>query len=65
MTNLQMIETLCSLVEQQSEIIRHLSTELAHARNLTFTEVQMVTDSRKRYSEILGDEEIPDELDTD
>lgn len=65
MSNLKMIEMLCSLVELQSEIIRHLSMELAHARNLTDAEMQMVADSRKRYSSILGDEEVPDELDID
>ena len=62
MSNLEMIETLCKLVEEQSKVIRHLATELAHARNLSDAEARMVTAVRDQYSYLLGADEIPDEL---
>lgn len=60
MTNLQMIETLCSLVEQQSKVISHLAMQLERARNLTDAERQMVDAAKQKYTAILGDEEAPD-----
>lgn len=60
MSNLKMIEMLCALVEEQSKVIRHLSLELAHARNLTEAELLMVENTRQQYSKILGADEVPD-----
>lgn len=62
MTNLQMIETLCALVERQAKVIRHFAMELERSRNLTESEQQMVDTTRKEYSAIIGDEESPDDL---
>ena len=62
MSNLKMIELLCALVEEQAKVIRHLSMELAHARNLTETEMQMVDSTRQQYTKILGTDEVPDNL---
>lgn len=62
MSNLKMIEMLCALVEEQAKVIRHLSMELAHARNLTEAETLMVTNTRQQYSKILGADEVPDDL---
>lgn len=62
MTNLQMIETLCSLVEQQSRIISHLVMQLERSRNLTEAEQDMIDAAKQKYSVILGDEEVPDFL---
>lgn len=62
MSNLKMIEMLCTLVEEQAKVIRHLSMELAHARNLTEAETQMVENTRQQYTKILGTDEAPDDL---
>lgn len=62
MTNLQMIETLCSLVEQQSKVISHFAMQLERARNLTDAEREMVDAAKQKYAAILGDEEAPDFL---
>lgn len=61
MSNLKMIEMLCGLVEEQAKVIGHLSMELAHARNLTAAEAEMVESTRKKYTDILGADEVPDE----
>lgn len=62
MSNLKIIEMLCNLVEEQGRVIRHLSVELANARDLTDAEMQMVESTRQKYSEILGADEVPDDL---
>lgn len=62
MSNLQMIEMLCNLVERQSSVIHHLAMELEQARCLTEAEQEMVTGTRNEYSKILGANEIPDNL---
>lgn len=62
MSNLKMIEMLCALVEEQAKVIRQLSMELAHARNLTEAETQMVENTRQQYTKILGADEVPDDL---
>lgn len=61
MSNLKMIEMLCGLVEDQSKIIRYLSMELAHERNLSAAETEMVEQSHLRYGKILGADETPDD----
>lgn len=65
MSNLKMIEMLCALVEEQSRVICHLSMELAHERNLTDAESQMVEQTRQQYTKIIGAGEVPDDLDMD
>ena len=60
MSNLQMIEMLCNLVEEQATVIRHLSMELAHARSLTEAESQMIENTRHQYTKILGANEMPE-----
>lgn len=62
MSNLQIIEMLCGLVEEQSKVIRHLSIELSNARDLSDAEMQMVQSTRQKYSDILGADEVPDNL---
>ena len=62
MTNLQMIETLCSLVEQQSKVISHFAMQLERSRNLTEAEQQMIDAAKQTYTAILGDEDVPDFL---
>lgn len=60
MSNLQMIEMLCSLVEQQSQVIRCLATELEQQRALSDAERTMVEETKDKYSAILGTDEIPE-----
>lgn len=61
MSNLELIEKLCAVVEMQSAIIRKLSSELQQLDALSDENRQLVDESKKRYSEILGADEIPDE----
>lgn len=60
MSNLQIIEALCALVEQQADVIHHLAMELQHERTLTEAESQMVSNAQNEYSMILGANEAPD-----
>lgn len=65
MSNLELIEKLCEVVELQSTIIRTLSSELQQLNALSDENRELIEESRKRYSKILGADEIPDELYTD
>lgn len=65
MSNLELIEKLCAVVELQSSIIRMLSSELQQLDALSDENRRLVEESRQRYSAILGADEIPDEFDTD
>lgn len=62
MSNLQMIEMLCNLVERQATVIHHLAMELEQARCLSEAEREMVEGTKKEYSKILGADEFPDNL---
>lgn len=62
MSNLQMIEMLCGLVEQQAGVIHHLAMELEQLRGLSEMERDMVENSQREYADILGTDEIPDNL---
>jgi len=62
MSNLQIIEALCQLVETQSKVITMLAVELHQMRELTDAESQMIESTRQRYSAILGANEAPDFL---
>lgn len=62
MSNLEVIEGLCALVEQQSSLIHHLSVQLAEARSLTEAEMQMIEAAKSEYSTLLGADEVPDDF---
>ena len=62
MSNLQIIEALCSLVESQAQLIQRLAFALSEARYLNEEDVRLMTDTREKYSEILGADEAPDNL---
>ena len=62
MSNLQMIEMLCNLVERQAKVIHHFAMELEQARCLSEAEQEMVEGTRRDYTKILGADEIPDNL---
>lgn len=57
MPNLEMIEALCTLVEHQASVIRHLALNLAEARNLTEAEQRMIESTKKEYEAFLGTDE--------
>lgn len=61
MSNLEMIETLCAIVELQSTIIRRLSSELQQLDALSDEDRKMVEKSKQQYAAFLGSEEVPDE----
>lgn len=61
MSNLEMIEKLCSVVEMQSTIIRKLSSELQQLDALSDENQKMVGTAKQMYVDILGADEIPDE----
>lgn len=62
MSNLQMIEMLCGLVERQAGIIHRLAMELEQLRSLSEMERDMVENSQREYAGILGADEFPDNL---
>lgn len=62
MSNLQLIEALCHLVEQQSDIIRSLAMALEQERSLSEAEREAVKSAGEKYKEILGAGELPDDL---
>ena len=62
MTNLQMIEALCNLIEDQASLIKYLSIQLEEARELTEAEQSMIASTRDGYTAILGADEVPDFL---
>lgn len=60
MSNLQLIEALCSLVENFAKVVRLLATKLEQANALDEAERQEVSAAFARYPEILGTDETPD-----
>lgn len=62
LSNLQIIEALCNLVEQQSQLIRELAFALETADCLTVEEQRAVAETQRIYSAILGSGEAPDNL---
>jgi hypothetical protein len=57
-TNLELIETLCGLVEKQNDVIRELSSALEQFRQLTESELFLCESVHKEYSYIIGAEEM-------
>lgn len=62
MSNLQIIEALCSLVESQAQLIQRFAFALSEAGYLNEEDARLMTDTQKKYSEILGADEVPDNL---
>lgn len=62
MSNLQIIEALCNLVEKQSTLIHRLSLEMENMQCLSDADRAEVADTRMTYSAILGADEAPDDL---
>lgn len=55
MTDLQIIESLCSVIEQQASLIRDLVTELKQARVLTDETAEQLHRLEMTYDEAIGD----------
>lgn len=62
MSNLQIIEALCSLVESQAQLIQRFAFALSEAGYLNEEDARLMADTQKKYSEILGEDEAPDNL---
>jgi hypothetical protein len=62
MSNLQLIEALCALVEMQSGIIKELAETMEQARCLSEAERAGIEAAREEYTRILGAGEWPDNL---
>lgn len=61
MSNLELIEKLCAVVELQSSIIRNLASDLQQLEALSEENRRLVEESRSQYTAILGADEVPDE----
>ena len=62
MSNLELIETLCDLVEQQNDAIRQLAVALESYRQLTDEEERACEIVSAAYRAVLGAEEFPNFL---
>lgn len=62
MSNLQLIEALCSLVEMQAKVIQELAATMEQARCLSDAERAEIEAAREEYTRILGAGEWPDNL---
>lgn len=60
MSELQIIEMLCSLAEQQAGVIHHLVMELEQARALSDADRELVNNAQQEYADILGTNEFSD-----
>lgn len=60
MSNLQLIEALCGLVESFSRIVRRLAAKLEQINALEEAERQEVHAAFDRYSKTIGANELPD-----
>ena len=60
MSNLELIETLCDLVERQNDAIRQLAVALENCRQLTESEVRMCESVERDYAAIIGSDELQD-----
>ena len=60
MSNLQLIEALCGLVEDYSRIVRRLAAKLEQINALDEAEKTEINATLERYSKTIGANEIPD-----
>lgn len=60
MSNLELIERLCEIVEDQADVVRCLALSLAECRQMTEAEREMTERVERAYREVLGADEIPD-----
>ena len=60
MSNLQMIENLCGIVEECVRLVRRMSCKLEEKDALDAAEREEVANIMSRYSETLGADELPE-----
>lgn len=60
MSNLQLIEALCSLVESFAQITCSMAEKLEQISALNEADRDAVDEVMERYSAILGTDEVPD-----
>ena len=60
MSNLQLIEALCGLVEDFSRIMRRLAAKLEQIHALDEAEKTEINATLERYNKTIGANEIPD-----
>lgn len=60
LSNLQIIEALCNLVERQSQLICKLAFVLEEAGCLAAEERRAAQEAQDAYSAILGADEVPE-----
>ena len=61
MSNLQLIEELCRIVDAFCEIVRHQSRRLAELEAFDKEERKSIDDLFDEYSKVIGSEEIPED----
>ena len=59
MTDLQIIESLCDVIEQQAALVRELVTQLEQFKAVEGAESERAEALRGRYREAIGDTGIP------
>ena len=59
MTNMQLVESLCALVEALSGIVYSLASELEQIKALDDSERRKVSEAMKQCEDILGTESVP------
>jgi hypothetical protein len=62
MSNLQIIEALCNLVELMLKIIQQLAAEIEQHRALTEAEKDLLAEMDGQFTAIIGSNEAPDFL---
>lgn len=61
MSNLQLIEALCALVEQLVVIVKRLAVKLVQVNALDEADRQAVGEAVERYAATIGANEAPDD----
>ena len=62
MSNLQLIEELCYIVERQIKLIRKLSSRLAEMDGLSEAEREVIAGVEAAYAKTIGSDEVPFDL---
>lgn len=62
MSNLQLIEELCYIVERQIKLIRKLSSRLSEVDGLNEAEREAIAGVEAAYARTIGSDECPDFL---
>ena len=61
MSNLQLIASLCGIVEEMSTLVHRLASKLEEMDCISEEDLQLVRAADHNYSAVLGAEEFPDD----